>query len=45
MVYSYVAENMAKSPAFITSMQGLKQGESLSTKGNGFAAFGGTNER
>ena len=44
MVYSYVAENMAKSPAFITSMQGLKQGESLSTKGNGFAAFGGTNE-
>lgn len=44
MVYSYVADNMAKSPAFITSMQGLKQGESLSTKGNGFAAFGGTNE-
>ena len=43
MVYSYIAENMATNDSFVKSVQSLSQGESISTNGNGFAAFGGTN--
>ena len=44
MVYSYVQKNMSTNTTFMQSLGALKPGESISTNGNGFAAFGGTAE-